>query len=97
MAFGHTHKPYHRVLAYLHEGQTFYRHAINIGSVGKPKDGDPRSCYVMLHVDADSHMQSPDGIQAEFIRVAYDVEKAARAIEKSPLPNAFADMLRKAY
>ena len=51
----------------------------------------------MLHVDADSHMLSPDAIQVEFIRVAYDVEKAAQAIEESPLPNAFADMLRKAY
>ena len=28
-----------------------YRHAVNTGSVGKPKDGDPRACYVLLTVD----------------------------------------------
>ena len=33
---GHTHKPYHRVFEYEHEGKMAYRHAINIGSVGKP-------------------------------------------------------------
>jgi len=31
----------------------------------------------------------------EFIRFEYDVEKAAKAIEDSPLPDAYADMLRK--
>jgi hypothetical protein len=31
------------------------------------------------------------------VRVAYDVEKAAQAVEASPLPNEYADMLRKAY
>ena len=30
----------------------------------------------------------------EFIRVKYDVEKAAKAVEESPLPNPFANMLR---
>ncbi|MEZ4905729.1 MAG: metallophosphoesterase family protein [Spirosomataceae bacterium] len=40
MCFGHTHKPYHRTLAETSEDTTRYRHAINIGSVGKPKDGD---------------------------------------------------------
>lgn len=34
---GHTHLPYHRVLS---SG----RHVINAGSVGKPKDNDPRAC-----------------------------------------------------
>src|SRR4030095_14104827 len=38
MCFGHTHKPYHRILP---TENTHYRHAINIGSVGKPKDNNP--------------------------------------------------------
>ncbi|MFN5070188.1 MAG: YfcE family phosphodiesterase, partial [Bacteroidota bacterium] len=38
-----------------------------------------------------------NSIQVEFIRVDYDIEKAAKAIEESVLPNAYADMLRKAY
>jgi predicted phosphodiesterase len=38
MAFGHTHKPYHKA---MEDENGEIRHAINIGSVGKPKDGDP--------------------------------------------------------
>jgi len=96
MFFGHTHKPYHRAMPYEHEGQTRYRHAINIGSVGKPKDGDPRSCYVILELTPESKLTNPASIKAEFVRVAYDVEKAAQAVEASPLPNKFAGMLRTA-
>ncbi|TVQ72966.1 MAG: metallophosphoesterase [Balneolaceae bacterium] len=71
-----------------------YRHAINIGSVGKPKDGDPRACYVMLEWEDDLDLAKADGLNVEFIRVEYDVEKAAKAVEDSDLPGAFADMLR---
>ena len=95
MLFGHTHKPYHRKLAYETEGETCYRHAINIGSVGKPKDGDPRACYVLLHLDEHTNRHDPSSFDVEFIRIAYDVEKAAKAVEESPLPNEFAEMLRK--
>lgn len=91
MAFGHTHKPYHKAIK--DEEGNFY-HAINIGSVGKPKDGDPRACYVMLEWEGDLDITNPDSLSAEFIRVDYDVEKAARAVEESLLPNEFADMLR---
>ncbi len=93
MCFGHTHKPYHRVVS---EESGRFRHAINIGSVGKPKDGDPRGGYVILTVDPDSSVLDKDSIQVEFVRFEYDVEKAAKAVENSPLPNGFADMLRSA-
>jgi hypothetical protein len=33
----------------------------------------------------------------EFVRFAYDVEKAAQAVENSKLPNEYAEMLRKAF
>ena len=72
----------------------FY-HAINIGSVGKPKDGDPRGCYVILTMGADDPTTSPDNLGVAFVRFEYDVEKAARGVEESPLPDAFAEMLRK--
>lgn len=91
MAFGHTHKPYHKK---LEDSDGNFRHAINIGSVGKPKDGDPRACYVTLEWEDDLDLSHPDGLNIEFIRVKYDVEKAAKAVEESPLPNPFADMLR---
>ncbi|WP_066833841.1 metallophosphoesterase family protein [Rufibacter ruber] len=96
MFFGHTHKPYHRAMPYEHDGQIRYRHAINIGSVGKPKDGDPRSCYVILELTPESNLSDSESIKVEFIRVAYDVEKSAQAVEASPLPNEFAGMLRTA-
>jgi predicted phosphodiesterase len=42
-------------------------------------------------------MKNPDSVKVGFVRVAYDFETMAQAIEASPLPNDFADMLRKAY
>jgi predicted phosphodiesterase len=94
MLFGHTHRPFHRVLPYEEEGRVGYRHAINTGSVGKPKDGDPRACYVILSVGDKSSKASPESIGVELVRVEYDVERAASAVEASPLPDAFAQMLR---
>jgi len=78
---GHTHLPYHRVLS---DG----RHVINAGSVGKPKDNDPRACYLTLAVDGRD-------LNVNFIRVPYDVEAAARAIEASHMPHEYAQMLRE--
>jgi len=72
--FGHTHKPYAKQVA----GVWF----VNVGSVGKPKDGDPRACYVILEAAATS--------PATFIRIPYDVAAAAAAIRGSDLPQEFA-------
>jgi predicted phosphodiesterase len=79
IAFGHTHKPWHRVVSGVH--------FINTGSVGRPKDGDWRAGYVLLDV-------REAGTTVEFRRVAYDVEKAANAILASTLPADFAEYLR---
>ena len=80
---GHTHLPYHRTLS---SG----RQIINAGSVGKPKDKNPAACYVVLSAGDDN------ALQVEFVRVPYDVEKAAQAIEETPgMPDAFAQMLRE--
>jgi predicted phosphodiesterase len=94
LCFGHTHKPYHRILNAGIEGKDHFRHAINIGSVGKPKDSDPRGGYVILTINPDSCVTDKDSINVEFIRFEYDVEKAASAVENSPLPNEYAAMLR---
>lgn len=97
MCFGHTHKPYHRVLPTEPGENPHCRHAINIGSVGKPKDNNPKGCYVLLTIHADSSIANKETVQVEFIRFEYDVEKAAKAVEDSPLPNNYADMLRRGY
>ncbi len=96
LCFGHTHKPYHRILTSSDGLENRYRHAINIGSVGKPKDGDARGCYLMLTIDENSSKLVRESLSVEFIRFEYDVERAARSIEESPLPDEFAAMLRNA-
>src|SRR5215469_14471542 len=70
LCFGHTHKPYHRILPSVPDEPSQFHHAINIGSVGKPKDGDPRGCYVLLHVN--SNATDKENIRVEFIRFEYD-------------------------
>jgi predicted phosphodiesterase len=79
VCFGHTHKPWQRVV----NGVRF----VNAGSVGRPKDGDPRACYILLSV-------RDSGIAAEFVRVEYDVELVAREIVKRGLPAEFATVVR---
>jgi predicted phosphodiesterase len=95
LCFGHTHKPFHRILPREEPAHGYHRHAINTGSVGKPKDGDPRGCYVILTIDPGSSVRNPDSVKVEFVRFEYDIEKSARAIGESPLPNAYAEALRK--
>jgi putative phosphoesterase len=77
---GHTHIPYHRILP---SG----RHVVNAGSVGKPKDGNPQACYVVLEVNNGN-------LVVNFKRVPYDMERAAQAIEASDMPHEYAEMLR---
>lgn len=97
LCFGHSHKPYHRIINTGTNRENYLRHAINIGSVGKPKDNNPLGCYVLLNIDSDCSITNKEALNVEFIRFEYDVEKAAKAVEESPLPNEFADMLRKGY
>ncbi|RIV21146.1 metallophosphoesterase [Fibrisoma montanum] len=96
LCFGHTHKPFHKVVsAEPDDQQTYFRHAINIGSVGKPKDGDPRACYVLLTISETARPGGTSGISVEHIRVDYDIERAAKGVEQSELPDPYADMLRR--
>lgn len=82
---GHTHIPYHRLLP---SG----RHVINEGSVGKPKDGDPRACYIVMQARGRD-------LTVEFMRVPYDIERSASAIEATTppdsMPHEYAGMLRE--
>ena len=95
LCFGHTHKPFHRILNSGVNGENYFRHAINIGSVGKPKDGNPQGGYVIITLNENSSTLNKESIKVEFIRFNYDVEAAAKAIEECVLPNAYAESLRK--
>jgi diadenosine tetraphosphatase ApaH/serine/threonine PP2A family protein phosphatase len=60
------------------------RWLINPGSVGQPRDGDPRAAW--LELDTDSW-------KATFHRVAYDIDRAADAIVATDLPEHLARRL----
>lgn len=61
---------------------------VNIGSVGQPRDGDPRACYCLLDTD-------PSAPRVVYRRVEYDIEATATAIENNPhLDNYLAERLR---
>lgn len=79
IAFGHTHKPWTRLV----DGVRF----VNAGSVGRPKDGDPRACYVIVDL-------GDEGRRVEFVRVEYDLDRAAEGIREAGLPMELAEILR---
>jgi putative phosphoesterase len=78
LVFGHTHKPWVREYG----GVLF----VNCGSVGKPKDGDPRAAFAVLG-PGDRH---PD---VTIERVSYDAEAVAREVAAAGLPGEYADKL----
>jgi putative phosphoesterase len=79
LAFGHTHKPW----IHSYGGVKF----VNCGSVGKPKDGDPRAALALLETDAEGRAV------ASIERVPYDVESVAREVAAAGLPGEYADRL----
>lgn len=78
LVFGHTHKPW----VHDYTGVRF----VNCGSVGKPKDGDPRGAFAVLTPTA-------AGVGVTIERVAYDAEGVAREVAAAGLPQEFADNL----
>ena len=71
LVFGHTHKPW----VHDYGGVRF----VNCGSVGKPKDGDPRGAFAVLTATA-------DGVAVAIERVEYDAEAVAREVRDAGLP-----------
>ncbi len=57
---------------------------LNPGSVGQPRDGDPRASWLLLDLD---------GMSASFHRSEYDVAGAAAAIRAARLPDSLAERL----
>ncbi len=78
LAFGHTHKPWVR----SHGGVLF----VNCGSVGKPKDGDPRGAFALLEAGG-------RGVEVTIERVEYDAAAVAAEVRAAGLPAEFAEKL----
>ncbi len=81
---GHSHLPF--VIERLPSGEmvtfnkqatlkTDERYIINCGSVGQPRDKDPKACYALLGDDS-----------VEFVRVDYDIEKTQKKMREADLP-----------
>ncbi len=79
-----------RLVAYDAEGNCAVflnaacRYLVNPGSVGQPRDGDPRAAYALW-----------DGVRLTLRRVRYDVETAARETLDMGLPEGFAEALKQ--
>ncbi len=58
---------------------------LNPGSVGQPRDGDPRAAWLLLDLE---------GATAGWRRVEYDIEGAGAAIKAARLPHSLADRLQ---
>jgi predicted phosphodiesterase len=77
---GHSHSPYHKVVAGVH--------FINPGSAGRMFDGDPRvSCAIVDIVGRN--------IAVHHLRIAYDIEGVARELARQQLPEIYAAMFRQ--
>lgn len=92
--YGHSHRPAlirkqngtHCVLINDNQVQVedSYKYMINIGSVGQPRDGDWRACYLIY--DSTEKM-------AELRRIPYDLKKAQRKMKKVNLPHYLLERL----
>lgn len=91
---GHTHVPgvFTEDCRFLYPADIGYQYPldgrrvmINVGSVGQPRDGDPRASYVVINEDC-----------AEFRRVKYPLEETVRKIYAIPeLDDFLGDRLRE--
>jgi diadenosine tetraphosphatase ApaH/serine/threonine PP2A family protein phosphatase len=91
---GHTHRPY--IVYKEKEGETVLskqneeiitedrRYLVNIGSVGQPRDGDPRSCYLIYDVET-------GGIRHK--RVSYNIKATQKDMAKIGLPEYLIERL----
>lgn len=91
---GHTHVPrvyiksdkVREVPAESVEIEAKSKYFINVGSVGQPRDGDPRACYAIY--DQDSKL-------IVFRRVSYNMPKTQRKIIEAGLPEMLAERLEE--
>jgi predicted phosphodiesterase len=64
------------------------RYIVNVGSVGQPRDGNPKTCFCIYDTENN---------EIEYVRLQYDVEKTKDKIVKAGLPVFLAERLTKGY
>ncbi|MBK9070191.1 MAG: metallophosphoesterase family protein [Myxococcales bacterium] len=84
-AFALTKDEVYEVVADRFELRPGFKYIVSVGSVGQPRDRDPRASYTVY--DAETKV-------FEFLRVPYDTEVAAQRILDAGLFNGFANRLR---
>ena len=90
--FGHTHVPVAFIRDSVVRGGTYSKfkiepgrkYFINVGSVGQPRDGNPKSSYVIYDLDEGS---------IEIRRLDYDIAKTQGKIRAAGLPERLAERL----
>lgn len=97
LLMGHTHIPFHHAIFCEDENRRIYKHAVNVGSVGKPKQGDNLACYATMEIDENTALYDPDSFHFQFHYIKYDVEKVIRKIKEIGLSNAYDTFLREGY
>lgn len=88
---GHSHQPFiierlpsgelvtHKEETRIKKGD---RYIINAGSVGQPRDGDPRACYAII-----------DDEMVRIVRIPYNIEKVQKKMKKVLLPSPLIERL----
>lgn len=96
MAVGHTHEVYQRVMRCCEYKMNMFKQVVNVGSVGRPTDGDWRAAYCIMEFDHHSNLFDESSIKIEIWRVEYDIKRTHDAILQSPIPDIYAETLLKA-
>ena len=78
LILGHTHVP--------HVQETDGRALVNPGSVGQPRDGDPRASYMLVDLEE-------GGFEISHRRVGYDIDETASRMRRLGLPAILASRL----
>lgn len=95
LLMGHTHRPFHRAIFCEEENHKQYCHAINVGSVGKPKHGNNKSCYTILDIDEALDLSNLEAVNVHFNFIAYDTNKVVHHIHASGLGNSYDEFLQR--
>lgn len=94
LLMGHTHVPYHRAIYCEEENRKIYKHAINAGSVGKPKHGNNQSCYCIVEISSETDLSDPLSVNVHLEYVPYDTDTVIKHLHTIGLGDAYDNFLK---